>query len=219
MSQTVNDMLLDQEPEPSSFRLISTLGLAGFISGLVLVSVYLYTKPIIEANKAAALREAIFKVLPGTTSFKIFAIHEGKLTEVDVADGEIIFLGLNDENQMTGFAISDKEPGFQDLIGVIYGFDAVNKTIIGYEVLECKETPGLGDKIFKDEAFVENFTALQVEPEIIMVKKGAKQKAHEVDGITGATISAKTVVKLMNKSINKWKSAIDEYVKENPQLL
>ncbi len=38
---------IPQEKEPSSFRLISALGIAGFLSGVVLVSVYLFTKPII----------------------------------------------------------------------------------------------------------------------------------------------------------------------------
>lgn len=206
---------LEQEPEPSSLRLIFTLGFAGFLSGLVLVSIFLYTKPIIESNKAEAQRKAIFKVLPGTTTFKTFALADGKLKETDSPKGEVVFLGLDKDNKMTGFAINDKETGFADLISVIYGYDPTRKIIMGYEVLECKETPGLGDKIFKNEAFVNNFKALSVEPDIVLVKNGMKKNANEVDAITGATISSRAVVKLLNNTMTKWKNPIEEYMKEN----
>ncbi|MCF8257142.1 MAG: FMN-binding protein [Flavobacteriales bacterium] len=216
MSEQQTHIDPEQEVEPSSFKLIGTLSFAGFVSGLILVSVYLFTKPIIEQNKADAMREAIFTVLPGTTTFKTLVLENGELTEADKAGEESVFLGLNDQNAMTGFAISGKESGFQDIIGVLYGYDAVNRRIIGYQVLDCKETPGLGDKIFKNTAFVANFTALAVEPEIVLVKNGAKQQPNEVDAITGATISSKTVVKLLNRSMEKWKAPIDRYLTANP---
>ena len=211
MSQDVTHTTLTQADEPSSFRLIATLGVAGFLSGLILVSMYILTKPTIAANKAEAQRIAIFKVLPGTTSFTPMKLADGKLVEAESPTGDVIFLGLDEQGGMTGFAISDKEAGFQDFVGVIYGYRPGEKSIIGYEVLECKETPGLGDKIFKDEAFLANFTGLLVEPEIILVKRGEKKNPNEVDAITGATISSRTVVKLLNRTMAKWKGPIDVY--------
>jgi len=205
------------EKEPGSFRLIFTLGIAGFLSGLILVSLYLFTKPIIENNKAEALKAAIFKVLPGTGSFKTFVLNNGKLTEADekTKEPEKIFLGFNTNNEITGFAIHGREIGFQDNIGVIFGYKSEDKSIIGYEVLECKETPGLGDKIFKDEKFVKNIAELNVEPEIVVVKKGDKKNPNEVEAISGATISSKAVVKLLNNSLNKWKLPIENYMSKN----
>jgi electron transport complex protein RnfG len=214
MSQDATPLPIPEAAEPSSFRLIATLGVAGFLSGLALVGIYLFTKPVIEHNKAEAQRQAIFKVLPGTASFKTFVLSDGKLREGTAGPGEMIFLGLDAQGQMTGFAISDKEIGFADNIGVIYGYDPARKTIFGYEVLECKETPGLGDKIFKDEAFVNNFKALLAEPEIILVKQGEKKNPNEVDAITGATISSRTVVKLLNRTMSKWKGPIAAYMQE-----
>ncbi|MFT5765223.1 MAG: electron transport complex protein RnfG, partial [Saprospiraceae bacterium] len=96
-----------------------------------------------------------------------------------------------------------------------FGYDDTLKVIIGFEVLESKETPGLGDKIFKDADFQTNFTALAVEPEIVPVKKGAKQKPNEVEGITGATISSKAIVRLLNKTMDIWQTTIDDYIKQN----
>jgi Na+-translocating ferredoxin:NAD+ oxidoreductase subunit G len=213
----VKQDIVEQEKEPGSFRLIFTLSFAGFLSGLILVGIFLFTKPIIEKNKAEALRIAIFKVIPGTTSFKNMILDNGRLIEVDEknTEPEKIFLGFNNDKQMTGFALHGREVGFQDVIGVIFGYNGEDKSIIGYEVLECKETPGLGDKIFKDEAFVSNIIQLKVEPEIILVKKGERKNSNEVEAISGATISCKAVVRLMNKSVEKWKLPIADYLKEN----
>jgi electron transport complex protein RnfG len=207
------------EAEPGSAKLIFTLGFAGFISGLVLVSVFLFTKPIIENNKAEALKAAVFKVLPGTVRFETLTIIDGKLQTADPVDkdAEKIFLGRDADGKSTGFALSDGEVGFQDIIGVIYGYNPVNHEIIGYEVLSCKETPGLGDKIFKDISFVSGFLGLSVVPEIVAVKKGEKVKANEVEAITGATISSKAVVRLLNKSVQKWKEPMEKYMEVNHQ--
>ena len=209
--------------EPSSFKLISALGIAGLFSGVVLVGTFIYTNPMIIANKEAATQRAIFNVLPGCESFTTFILEEDKLQELssDAEEGEgkantlKVYAGYNNANELIGFAIPGSEPGFQDIIGAMFGYDGINKVVIGFEVLESKETPGLGDKIFKDQAFQTNFTKLSVEPEIIAVKNGEKSKANEIEAITGATISSKAVVRLINNTLLNWKTSIDTYIIEN----
>jgi electron transport complex protein RnfG len=71
-------------------------------------------------------------------------------------------------------------------------------------VLESRETPGLGDKIYKDAEFVSNFSALSIEPEIVTVKKNTRERPNEVDAITGATISSKAVVRIINETHVAW---------------
>ena len=213
-----------EEKEPSSLKLILALGIAGLLSGIILVSTYIYTAPIIKANKEAAMKRAIFKVLPECASYNTLKLTNGRLEEkVEVADNKkeddkdelLAYAGFNENKELIGFAIPGSEPGFQDIIGVIFGYNATGKVIIGFEVLESKETPGLGDKIFKDAEFQTNFTALAVEPEIISVKKGAKQNPNEVEAITGATISSKAIVRLLNNTMVIWQEAIDQYINEN----
>lgn len=213
-----------EEKEPSSLKLILALGIAGLISGVILVGTYIYTDPLIKANKAAATQSAIFKVLEGCESFTTLVLENDKLSEKIVdpnkeekndKDELIIYAGYNANKELIGFAIPGSEPGFQDIIGTIFGYDGTKKVIIGFEVLESKETPGLGDKIFKDADFQTNFTALAVEPEIIAVKKGEKTNPNEVETIAGATISSKAVVRLLNKTMEVWETTIDNYIKEN----
>jgi len=226
MSEVTEHNEVTQEPEPSSFRLIFSLGTAGFFAGLLLVSAFIYTLPLIEANKAEALQRAIFKVLPGCETFITLEMVDNKLIEVSESgpgSGETskgsessqVFAGYDNSGSLIGFAIPGSEPGFQDIIGAIYGYDAAGEVIIGFEVLESKETPGLGDKIFKDPDFQTNFTRLSVEPEILAVKKGKKKNANEVEAITGATISSKAIVRLLNNGMNEWKQLITAYLQEN----
>jgi len=198
------------EPEPSSFRLAATLGVAGLLSGLVLVGIYLGTLPAIQANQANALQAAIFRVVPGAKSYEALSVQAGKLA-IDAsakgkppAPGVVIYRCKDAEGKAVGYAIPARGNGFMDNIGLIFGYRADTKRIVGMEVLESRETPGLGDKIIHDDHFLSNFDNLAVEPEIEPVKKGEKTKDWHVDCITGATISSKAVVSILNGGVKAW---------------
>ena len=192
--------------EPSSLRLVATLGLAGLLSGLIIVSVYEATLPAIEAYKAKVLREAVFKVLPGVDHMQRMVYADGKLvaSEGGANDDDALFAGYAADGALVGYAIPTAGPGFQDIIRVLYGYLPDKRQVSGMEVLESRETPGLGDKIYKDLAFVANFDALAVDPEIVAVKKGTKTQPNQVDAITGATISSKAVVRIINEANRRW---------------
>lgn len=194
---------------PSSFRLIASMVVAGAASGLVLVSIYLGTLPMIERNRARALERAVLNVLPGATSFKPLVLQEGALIEpgerpVPPEEGQTVYRGFDDQGRSTGVAIPAEGAGYADTVKVIYGLDPRQGTVVGLEVLESRETPGLGDKIIYDEAWLRNFEALQVKPEITLVKQGEKTSPHQVEGISGATISSKAVVRMLQDSVEKW---------------
>jgi len=201
------------EKDPSSARLIITLSLAGFLSGLILVGVYEVTLPTITANKARELREAVFKVLPGVERMEAMAwINESlQVSEGDGEDSEIptVYAGYDSEDALVGYAVPADGPGFQDTIRLLYGYKPDERLIVGMEVLDSRETPGLGDKIFKDQAFRDNFNALAVDPEVVAVKTGTKTEANQVDTITGATISSKAVVNIINTTNQQWLSRLE----------
>jgi electron transport complex protein RnfG len=196
-------------------RLIITLGIAGFFSGLVLVTVFLATQPLILRNQAEALEAAIYRVLPGSTTQKPFVLEEGALVPFEEEGGRVplqdaVFGAYDDNGQLVGFGIPSEGPGFQDTIKLIYGFDVENENIVGMEVLESKETPGLGDKIIKDQDFLDSFKALSVEPEVLAVKPGESQSSNEVDTISGATISSKAVIKIINEGNRRWLDLVSQ---------
>lgn len=194
--------------EPSSTRLIVTLSLAGLLSGLILVGAYELTLPRIQANQARELREAVFKVLPGTKRFQEMVFIEGELVETEADAEEVVYAGYDQDDELLGYAIPAEGAGFQDTIKLIYGYRPGQRIIVGMEVLESRETPGLGDKIIKDAAFRENFLELSVDPEIIPVtEKGAP---NQIDTITGATISSKAIANILNTTNERWLPRLDK---------
>lgn len=205
---------MQQPSEPSSFRLVATLSVAGLLAGLLLVVVFLATEPRIEHNRSVALRAAVVRVLfghrksleaPGEIETRV--VRDGRLVATDeVGPGEDpVYLGFDASGSLAGYAIPAEGPGFQDTIKLIYAFDVARRRITGMEVLEHLETPGLGDRIEDDAAFIGYFRDLVVDPRIAAVKTGQADEDFEVECITGATISAKAVVRILNESVERWR--------------
>ena len=57
-------------PTVSSVRLLSTMGGAGALAGLLIVLAYQFTLPSILANRAERLERAILEVVPGSTAYE-----------------------------------------------------------------------------------------------------------------------------------------------------
>lgn len=201
----MNDRSINQA-NPSAARLVTTLSVAGLLSGLIIVSVFEATLPTINAYKAWVQREAVFKVLPGISRFERLVYQDGRLVAVtqEETDQEYVFAGYDDQGQLVGYAIPSAGPGFQDTIRLLYGYLPQERKVVGMEILESRETPGLGDKIYKDAAFVANFDDLSIDPEIVAVKQGKKSAPNQVDAITGATISSKAVVRIIQQANGRW---------------
>ena len=72
-------------------------------------------------------------------------------------------------------------------------------------------TPGTGGKTWVQGDFdgdgdvdFADFNDLAIDPAIVAVKKGRKSAPNEVDAITGATISSKAVVRIINQGNDRW---------------
>jgi len=170
------------------------------------------TKPIIEKNKAEALERAIFKVLPGAVTKKTFVLDQNQnfvALKGEEKEGQKIYAGYDENEELIGLAVEASGMGFADILRILDGYDPEKEAIIGFYVLESKETPGLGDKIEKDPAFLANFEALdvsltedesEVKNTVVPVKSGEKEHPWQVDGITGATISSKAIGNIIGRS-------------------
>ncbi|MCP4992545.1 MAG: FMN-binding protein [Gammaproteobacteria bacterium] len=206
------------KPEASSSTLVLALALAGFISGIAIITVFEATLPTITANKARELRRAVFQVLPGVTQMQPVLYAEGQLTYAPEAKAspDLLYAGYDEKGSFVGYAIPSAGPGFQDTISLLYGYQPDSKRVVGMEILESRETPGLGDKIYKDAEFVANFDNLSADPQIDTVKKGRKSAPNEIDAITGATISSKAVARIINEAHQRWREELPPPGNEPP---
>ena len=201
-------------PKPASSAMILALGLVSLISGLLVVFVFETTAPMIEANKQALIERALFQVVPeGAVSRRDYVVNDAGITPAaDGAEGIPFFAAYDQEGKLVGIAAESAAQGYADLIRVLFGYDPSCRCITGNYVLKSAETPGLGDKIFKDAAFLENFNALDatlngtgdgLANPIVSVKHGTKRNPWEIDAISGATVSSVAVAKALSIGAEK----------------
>ncbi|MEA3493798.1 MAG: FMN-binding protein [Candidatus Margulisiibacteriota bacterium] len=173
-------------------RMIIVLTVIGIISGGVLAGVYNWALPKIKANQVEDTNAAVFKVMPGTKSYK------------QVTKGELTYFKCYDKDKkMIGTAILCKGNGYQGVIKLMVGVNADFSEFTGMAILEQLETPGLGAKI-AEMKFEAQFKALAAKPPIEYVKGKPPEKKNEIQAITGATISSKAVVNIINKTVKQW---------------
>lgn len=185
----------------------------GALCGLLIVLTFEGSKPRIERLRKEALQQALFKVLPGISETKTYTFRDGAFHPADDVEENLVYAGYDETGNLQGVALEASGQGYADVIRILYGYDIENQQIVGFHVLESKETPGLGDKIEKDENFLQNFRALDVSLSgdnrnlnntIVPVKNGTKSNPWEVDGITGATISSRAIGNILGSSTQQW---------------
>ncbi len=216
---------LPQEGPAPVWPMYRALVGVGLLCGLLIVSVFEITRPVIAHNRAVALQQAIFEVLPEASSSQAFRpVDNGGFAAADVGEaGEGLYAGYDDDGALVGFALEAQGMGYQDTIRVLYGYSPERHAIVGLRVLESKETPGLGDKIEVEPHFQANFERLDaalaadgstLAHAIEVVSQGTKTSPWQIDGITGATISSKAVGAMLGENAERWIPEIQRHLSD-----
>jgi electron transport complex protein RnfG len=174
-------------------QIILVLTFTASISGFVLSSVNNWAKPFIEENRIKAISQAIFQVQSEGMRYEKLNLEEMDVFEV-----------FDENDNSLGYAVVHQGNGFQGIIKLIFGINKELNRIKAIEVLEQVETPGLGSLITEDN-FKNRFKNLNVQPLIQVVKDRKPSHNNEVQAITGATISSKAVVRIVNEAVEKLK--------------
>ncbi|MFC1576642.1 FMN-binding protein [Candidatus Omnitrophota bacterium] len=177
----------------NTLKMIIVLTAVGLISGATLVFTYKYASPLIKNNKRKEIESAIFSIYPSAKNYDKKTVHEKMIFEVKDGSGKLL-----------GYAFLAKGNGYQGTIKLMAGISTDFKTVKGIEILESQETPGLGQEIASDK-FRSQFKGLKTEPEITYIKNKKPEKRNEIQAVTGATISSRAVVSILNETIDKLK--------------
>ncbi len=207
------------EPPVPASRLLITLAFGGAFAGLLIASVYEKTLPAIQKYADAKIEGAVNEVLGKPARLETLYLIDDKLSATPPAGVELravtkAYVGFDAQGARVGVAVEAAEPGFADDIRLMVGFDPETSTLTGFFVLGQKETPGLGDKIEKNEAFVSAFRG-KVTP--IKGTKNATTDASTVQTITGATISSRAVIQIINHAVELWRPRLQAFAKEGVQ--
>jgi electron transport complex protein RnfG len=203
-----------QQAPTSAWSMYRAIVGIGALCALLIVAVYETTAARISENQERFLALAIAQVLPAARNTVAVALTEdGRLTESAEAPALPVFLGYGADEELVGAVITAQGMGYQDNIRVLYAYSFELQAIVGFKVLDSKETPGLGDRIEKEPHFLANFKNLytRLTPDgdallhpILTVKQGEKSEPWEIEGITGATISSEAIGKILNDSADAW---------------
>jgi len=191
----------------------SIVGIGAFCA-LLIVSVYIGTADRIAANQARFLAAAVAEVLPAAHSIVAVTVDDaGNLVQTDETPALPVFLGYDEGGALIGAVITAEGMGYQDIIRVLFSYSFELDAIVGFKVLDSKETPGLGDKVEIEPHFLANFDALDASLDaggtalanaIVTVKEGEKTQPWQLDGITGATITSVAIGDILNAGASTW---------------
>ncbi len=138
-----------------------------------------------EPRRVAAARRSSTS-LPGAASSGAFRFVEGKAVrrraaqgKADAGGADIVYAAYDAEGKLVGVAIAAAGMGYQDTIRLLYGYSPDKDAIVGFQVLESRETPGLGDRIGSDPDFLANFAALSVKLDAALAAARASAQARE----------------------------------------
>lgn len=150
------------------------------ISSAAVGGVYLITEEPIAAAKVAAVNAALEQVLPeyeATTS-----------QTIEVNDMPIVAHTATVAGKTVGYAIeSISKNGFGGAVRLMVGFDT-NGTILNINVLEQKETPGLGTKMAEEG---NPLLASLKDKKAAEVNMTVRKDGGDIDALTAATISSR----------------------------
>jgi len=186
-----------------SAKLIIVLTVVTILAGLSLSLLNAWAEPKIEKHRMKVRNNAVKKVLPNVAKF-----------EKDTINGSTFFIGKNDSNQIVGVSFIAKGKGYQSDIRIMVGMDTSLTNLYGAKILEQAETPGLGSKISEDPTrddpnwFMQQFQDLKLDNQYINYIKSGQPKKNkaEIKAITGATISSKSVVNIINETVKDYKN-------------
>ncbi len=172
--------------ESSLKNMLLTLFVITAIAGTSLGFVYKMTKEPIAAAKAKKQQEAIKMVVPA------FNNEPGnEVMTVTSKEGlPIKLFPAREDGKLVGVAVETvSNKGFAGNVSIMVGFKP-DGTIENYQVLEHKETPGLGTKMdawFKTDKGNQSILGKNPGKDNLTVSKDG----GDVDAITAATISSR----------------------------
>jgi Na+-translocating ferredoxin:NAD+ oxidoreductase subunit G len=199
------------ESTPSVLRVQAVLVTIALVAGLAIATVHEWTRPMVLAQRGGLLGDAALEVLPGAVRYRIYARDDaGGVAPHPGGDGAELFIGVNAEGRTVGAAIVASGMGYQDTIQLVYGLDPGAARLLGMRVVASRETPGLGSLIVDDAGFVAGFTQVmlrfdeQGELQSLRVRDEPRYEQGEIDAITGATVSARAVARIISRSLAEW---------------
>jgi electron transport complex protein RnfG len=200
------------------------MALALFVVGLLAASMLALVDQVTQEPIAAAQREALHKglvqVLPEHQNDPLQDAFIYKLSDAEKLQ---VFPARDKLGRVIGYAWEQIAPdGYSGTIRILMGIRVAGE-IVAIRITEHKETPGLGDGITSNSAWLNSFVRKTLNTSTWKVKKDG----GDFDQFTGATITPRAVVKAVHNGLTMYKKSrrgfykaykVNQKKKEDKQL-
>ncbi len=191
--------------------LVLTLAL---LFGAALAGIQISLAPTIEANKINETRQKVPELIFGKAKAMEMAAQKKNLqvTSQFIAvekQGKKVYYNIfkaDLDGKCVGWVAKTKGQGYADKIELLIGLAPDAETITGLFILDQKETPGLGNKIVT-EKWRSQFTGKPTGTRLTVTKTGVGTDT-EINAVTGATISSRSTVNIINAAIGDLKGPL-----------
>jgi Na+-translocating ferredoxin:NAD+ oxidoreductase subunit G len=173
-------------------RMIVVLTGVMILSGLVLAGTFSGVTDRIEANRIAALNASLSAILPG----------DDLMFEVLDAEGPTVYRA-SETGEVAGYAVRVQARGYGGTITMLVGISRDLDEILGLEIVDQIETPGLGARIL-EHGFRNQFSGLDPDEPLSYVRHvQPNPEENEIQAITGATMTSRAVVVGINAALGQ----------------
>ncbi|TVR05325.1 MAG: FMN-binding protein [Spirochaetaceae bacterium] len=171
-------------------KMLIVLTLVMALSGLVLAGTFAALTERIEINRERALQASLAALFAGA--------DEPSFDQLDVAD-PTIYRGTDGAGDLLGYAVRVVASGYNGPISMLVGLTPELDEIVGLQVVENIETPGLGGRI-TEAGFRSQFAGLDPTRALRSVRNiEPDPSANQVQAISSATITTEAVVAGINQ--------------------
>jgi electron transport complex protein RnfG len=194
--------------------------------GAALASVKIVLEPMIVANKVNEIRQKLPEIILGAEAAQQMAkadqqlVIETRSVQVEKKAQNIayrVYEARNPDQTLKGWVVKTGGQGYADKIELLLGLGPLAESITGIFILDQKETPGLGSQIIAQK-WRNQFINKNTSESLIPVKDGA-DAANEIDAITGATISSRSVCDIINAAASDLRKPLAAMaIKDKPRI-
>ncbi len=182
-------------------NMVLTLLVVTIVSGTVLGFVHKVTSEPIRLAKEKAQNEAIKSILPEFESLD----DSYELMPKDGTQSIVFFPARDAKNNIVGTAVKTYTiNGFSGYIGIMVGFDTEG-VITGFQVLEHKETPGLGSKMQEWFSNTNNAKQSIIGKDPNNTNMTVTKDGGDIDAITASTISSRAFLDAVVRAYETYK--------------
>mgnify|MGYP001605283820 CR=1 FL=1 len=173
------------DKENSVFQIAMNLTVTCLVAGSIIAATWFITSPIAIKNAAELKTEAMKSLVTDAQKF-------------NPVKGKTEWFTAEKNGKIIGYVVPAESKGYGGAIKMLVSVTPQGK-IIDFDILESKETPGLGDNASKDP-FKSQFKGKEIK-DLEVVKD--KTKVNNIQAMTGATISSKAVTKGIKEAVQE----------------